>query len=183
MNKTTGAGLGFALVFITLKCIFFITGFQYTHYNFVILANIVCVLLAVGLGMYVAREKNNRMLSSGIARIKAGIRGGAIYALVVSIFVFFYYNNIDKKFGQDKIKERVQWAEKMDFKQVQRDNPDAWGNRSRGDFIDEQKANAELFFSPFMITTVTLISLMIVSMIYAVVMNIIFKNLFFKPRL
>ncbi|HLP11357.1 MAG TPA: hypothetical protein VK177_05435 [Flavobacteriales bacterium] len=182
MNKTTGAGVGFALVFIIVKCIFFTTGLQYTHYNFLILANIVCVLLAVGLGMYVAREKNNQILSTGIGRIKAGMRGGAIYAIVVSIFVFFYYNNIDKKFGEDKVKERVQWAEKMDFKQIQKDNPDSWGSRSRGDFIDEQRENAQLFFSPFMITTVTLISLIIVSMIYSVVMNVIFKNLFFKAR-
>jgi hypothetical protein len=182
MSKTTGAGVGFALVFIIVKCIFFVTGFQYTHYNFVILVNIVCVLLAVGLGMYVAREKNGQLLSLGIARIKAGMRGGAIYAIVVSIFVFFYYNNIDKKFGEDKVKERVQWAEKLDFKQIRKDNPDAWAHKNQRDFIDEQKENAQLFFSPFMITTVTLISLMIVSMIYSVVMNVIFKNLFFKAR-
>lgn len=183
MSKVTGAGVGFAFVFIIFKCIYFLTGVQYSHYNIVILTNIVCVLLAVGLGMYMARDKENRLLSSGIARIKAGVRSGAMYALVVSVFVYFYYNNIDKKFAADKVKERTAWAEKQDFDQIKRNNPDAWGSKSRGDFLDDQKKQAVLFFSPFMITTVTMMSLIVCSFLYALVLNIIFKNLFFKPRL
>lgn len=183
MSKVTGTGLGLALVFIILKCVYFITGLHATQYNLVILTNIVCVLLAVGLGMYMARDKNNKLLSSGIARIKAGMRSGAIYAIVVSVFVYVYYNNIDKKFAADRIQQRTEWAEKLDFKQVQRDNPDAWGHKTRGDFLDAQKEQATLFYSPFMITTVTMVSLIICAMLYALVLNIIFKNLFFRPRL
>jgi len=183
MNKVTGAGLGFAFVFIILKCIYFLTGIQYNHYNIVILTNIVCVLLAVGLGMYMARDKDNRLLSSAIERIKAGARSGAVYALVVSVFVYFYYNNIDKKFATDKIKERVLFAEKQDFAKIQKENPEAWGSRSRGDFIDYHRDQATLFFSPFMITTVTMISLIVCAFMYSLVLNVIFKNLSFRPRL
>lgn len=183
MSKTIGAGVGFALVFIILKCVYFVTGLHYTHYNLIILTNIVCVLLAVGLGMYMARDKNNKMLSSGLDRIKAGMRGGAVYAIIVSTFIFFYYNNIDKKFFNDKIKERVKMAEQADFEKLKLNNPEKLGQKTHRDFVDDEKKQAELWFSPFMVSSLTLGALIVCSIMYSVVMNIIFKNLFFRPRL
>src|ERR1700752_3357063 len=98
MSKITGAGIGMALVFIILKCIYFVTGLHYTNYNIVVMTNIVCVLMAVGLAMYMARDKNGKLLALGLDRIKAGMRGGSLYAIIVSSFVYFYYNNLHKKF-------------------------------------------------------------------------------------
>lgn len=180
MSKITGAGIGFALVFIIFKCIYFVSGLHYTNYNLVILTNIICVLLAVGLGMYMARDKNNKLLASGMERMKAGMRSGAIYAIVVSGFVYVYYNNIDKKFFRDKIQARVELATKADFPTLQKNNPDKLANQTHADFIDAEREQAELWFSPFMVSTLTLVALMVCSMIYSVVMNVIFKNLFFK---
>lgn len=182
MSKVTGAGLGLGLVFIILKCIFFITDIQLYHYNLVVLANILCVMLAVGLGMYVARDKNNQLLRNGIDRIKAGIRGGAVYTIVISVFIFFYYNNIDKKFFETMKKERVEMAEKADFKTLQQQHPEKLKHKSHGDFIDMEREQAELWFSPFMISTLTLVGTLICAMIYSVIVNLIFKNLFFKPK-
>ncbi len=183
MSKVTGAGLGFALVFIILKCVYFITGVHYTNYNLVILTNVICVMFAVGLGMYVARDKDNKLLLNGIQRIKAGIRGGAIYALTIAVFVFIYYSSIDKKFFDDKIKERVKYAEKADFAKLQKEFPEKLEGKSKGDFIDMEKKQAQLWFSPFMICTITLMGTLLTAMLYAVVMNIIFKNLFFERKI
>lgn len=184
MSKTTGAGIGLALVFIILKCIYFLTDMHYNHYNIVVLTNIVCVLLAVGLAMYVTRDKNNQILRAGIERIKAGMRGGAIYAIIVSTFVFFYYNNIDVKFRTTMIKARVDYAESMKpkYAELQKNNPQKLANKQHWEFVQMEKEQAELWFSPFMICTLTLVSLMVISMLYAVVLSFIFKNYFFRPK-
>ncbi len=180
MSKITGAGIGFALVFIILKCIYFVTGLHYTHYNLVVLSNIICVLLAVGLGMYMARDKNNKLIANGLERIKSGMRGGAVYAIIVSTFVYFYYNNIDKKFFEDKVAARVKMAQDVNFPELQKGNIEKLGNKTHADFIDDEREQALLWFSPFMVSTLTLVSLIICAMIYSVVLNVIFKNLFFK---
>jgi type IV secretory pathway TrbF-like protein len=180
MSKVTGAGVGLALVFVILKCLYYVSGLHYTNYNLVILTNIVCVLLAVGLAMYMARDKNGKLLALGLDRIKAGMRGGAVYAIIVSTFVYFYYNNIDKKFFKDKIKARVELATKADFPTLQKNNPDKLANKTHADFIDDEREQAELWFSPFMVCTLTLVALMVCSMVYSLVLNVIFKNLFFK---
>lgn len=180
MSRVTGSGIGLALVFIILKCIYFVTGVHYTHYNLIVLTNIICVLVAVGLAMYMARDKDNKLLALGLDRIKAGMRGGAVYAIIVSTFVYFYYNNIDKKFFEDKVKARVELATKVNFPELQKNNLDKLANSNHADFIDEERKQAELWFSPFMVSTLTLVSLIICAMIYSLVLNIIFKNLFFK---
>lgn len=183
MSKATGAGVGLALVFIILKCVYYLTGLHYTHYNLIILTNIVCVLLAVGLAMYMTRDKNNKLLNTGLERIKAGMRGGAVYAIVVSVFVFVYYNNIDQRFFKDKIQQRVKLAEQANFELLKKNNPEKLANKNQRDFIDDERKQAELWFSPIMVSSLTLAALVVCSLLYAVVLNLIFKNLFFRPRL
>jgi hypothetical protein len=183
MSKVTGAGIGIALIFIILKCVYFITGIHYTNYNLIILTNVVCAMMAVGLGMYMARDKKGNFLTIGIERIKAGMRGGAIYTVIISLFVYFYYGSIDKKFFADKITERVHYAEQADFELLKTNNPEKLGNKSRGDFIDMEREQAELWFSPFMISTITMLGTLVTSMLYALVLNIIFKNFLNARRL
>lgn len=176
MSKVTGAGVGIALVYVILKCIYFITGLHYTNYNLVILSNIICAMLAVGLGMYVARDSKGDFLTKGIERIKAGMRSGSVYAISISIFVFFYYKSIDKKFFGDKINERVVMAQNADFETLKKEHPEKLADKNHQDFIDMEREQAQLWFSPFIISTITLLGTLLTEMLYALVLNIIFKN-------
>lgn len=182
MSASLRGGLTGAAIFIIIKCLLFVNGTHDKYYNLVILSNIACVLIAVVSGMWWARDKHGKIFSNGLDRMKAGMRSGAVYAIIVSVFVYLYYNNIDKEFVQKKVQERVRLAEKADFTVLQKQNPEKLQEKNRADFIDDERESAELWYSPFMICTLTLVGLMVVAMIYSIVVSLFFKYLFFKPK-
>ncbi|MFI5204923.1 MAG: DUF4199 domain-containing protein [Flavobacteriales bacterium] len=183
MSRAVTTGLFFAALFAIIKCLLFLTEKHEPWYSFIPLLNIGLVMLACGIGMWYTRDTKGNFPTSTLDRIRAGMRSGMVYALFTALFVFVYYKSIDPMFTYNRIKERVAVAEKLEFSKIQKDNPEKYGNKSRNDFIQDEREQAELWYSPFMNATLTLTGLMVCSLFYSIILSFFFKLLHSKRSL
>jgi hypothetical protein len=184
MSRAVSTGLFFAALFAILKCAFFLAEKQESWYTLIPIINIGLVMFACGIGMWLTRDSKGNLPVSALERIRAGMRSGMVYAALTAVFVFFYYKSIDPMFTYHRVQERVRAAEQVDFKtEIQAKNPEKYGNKSRNDFIQDEKEQAELWYSPFMNATLTLTGLMICSLFYSIVLSFFFKFMHSRQQL
>jgi len=140
-------------------------------------------MFACGIGMWLTRDAKGNFPAGALEKIRAGMRSGMVYAVFTALFIFIYYKSIDPLFVYNRIKERTTIAEKMDFTKIQKENPEKYANKSRNDFIHDEKEQAELWYSPFMNATLSLTGLMICSLFYSIVLSFFFKLLTTRNKL
>lgn len=166
MSAITKSALIFASVFIIVKLILFNTGLHNTNYVLVVFVNILCALLAMIIGLRMNFKENNEQ-KSYTELVKLTMRAAALYALIISAFAYLYYTKIDPEFISSRVEERMVLARAANFDQLKKDHPEKLRDMNREDFLQAEKENAELWFSPFFLTTLTMIGLILISLFYS----------------
>ncbi len=130
MKPTVKFGLIFAAIWIGFKLILFSTLTGPDRYNLqpAILANILCLLLAITLGLYF-HKRNATEQSNALGDIKSAMGAGMIYTMIVTVFLYFYYSKIDPEYNQHQRSEAAMQLEKMlndpeEFKKLKGSNGD-----------------------------------------------------------
>lgn len=166
----------FASVFIIVKLIFFNAGWHGKYYPLIIFINILLVLLAMVTGLW-SEGKHSKPKTAYLEIVKSCLRPAALYILLVTAFVYLYYNVIDKDHCRDLVEQRMEAAEKVDFKKMQETRAE-YKDLTRNDFLDKEKENAEKIFSPFSVATATLFGLLMISFFYSLVIAYVYKRFF-----
>lgn len=167
----------FASCFIIAKLIFFNAGWHSKFYVGIIFINILMVLLAMVYGMWMERKHSQTPKNSYLEIVKSCMRPAMLYVLLVTAFVYLYYNVIDQQHCAQLVEQRMAAAEKADFAEIQKANAE-FQNMTRNDFLDRERENAEKIFSPFAVATATLFGLVILSFFYSLVVAWVFKRFF-----
>lgn len=102
-------------------------------------------------------------------RVKAGMRVGGIYALIISVFVFCYYQYIDTTYFPEMIANRIELA-----KSAMVENPDI--------NLENVKKTGEMFFNPKVHATITLFGLVVTGVIYSVLITFFMKQMIAARR-
>lgn len=166
----------FASVFIIVKLIFFNAGWHSKYYPAIIFINILLVLLAMVTGLW-SEAKHSKPKGSYLEIVKSCLRPAALYIVLVTAFVYLYYNAIDKEHVKNLVEQRMAAAEKMDFEELQKSNIE-FKEMTRNDFLDRERENAEQIFSPFSVATATLFGLLMLSFFYALIIAYVYKRFF-----
>jgi cation transport ATPase len=96
--------------------------------------------------------------------VKAGMRVGAIYALLMSVFVYFYYSNIDTTFFAEMIQNRMEMAQRAADAGTEVDMENV---RQLGTFIFSARTHA----------TITLFAFLLSSALYALMVSFFMRRL------
>lgn len=166
MSPTTKSAVIFSMLFIITKLVLFNTGLHESNYILVVFANILFVLLAMIMGLRM-NTKANPSEKNYTELVKISMRSAALYALLVSAFAYLYYTKIDPDFINSRVEERMVLARAADFDQLKKDHPEKLEGKNREDFLNDEKSNAELWFSPFFLSTLTLVGLILISLFYS----------------
>ena len=103
--------------------------------------------------------------------MKASMRGVSLYAIFLSLFIFVYYNSIDSGFFDRKLDAFRYELENTDYNALPDvDNPLKVLELSKVDFVDREMEKAESFNTPFAWSTLTLIGIMVVGLVYSLAM-------------
>lgn len=167
MSSTAKSAVIFAACFVIFKLIFFNTGLHDNNYVVVVFANILFVVLAMIFGLRFARKDNPEENRTYTQHVKTSMRAASLYAILISAFSYLYYSKIDQGFVQHRIEERMELARNVDFAELQKMNPEKLQGKNREDFLQAEKENAELWFSPFFLSTLTLMGLILISLFYS----------------
>jgi hypothetical protein len=185
MKITVKFGLGFAAFWILFKMILFMTLTGQDRYNLElpILLNILCLLLGMTVGLYF-HKRNQTEESNALGDIKSAMSAGLPYTIIVSIFLFLYYNNIDPEFNRHQLTESEVHLDKMlddpnQLKELKKSNADfevMGKDEIRTQLLDNQQA----MFSPRSVMTISLLGMLILSTINAIFVTVVFRKLIFR---
>jgi hypothetical protein len=122
--------------------------------------------------------------STALSDIKNGMTAGVPYALVVSVFLYFYYSKIDPDFNRHQIAEAEMSISKMldDEKELQKlkDTNAEFEVMSKEELYEELSKGPKNFYNPTSTMTVSLLSLLLLATLNSIFVTIVYRKIVFR---
>ena len=154
-------------------------------YNVVpaVLLNMLLILLAIAVGMYLEKLKQTEY-TNALGDIKSGMTAGVPYALVVSIFIYVYYAKIDPGFNEHQLAEReYALIKKIDapggLEEIQKSNPDL-EVLSREEIIAKANTSNKGFYNPTSTMTLSMLALLLLATLNSIFVTVILRRVVFR---
>jgi hypothetical protein len=158
--------LFFGSLYIVLRLVFFYLGYGENDYKYLVSINLLLIVLVIGATLY-----NNYLQDIPaffLSEMKSAMRSVSIYAILISIFMFLYYETIDSGFFDRKLETFRYELENRDYNVLPDvDNPLIVLQLSKEDFVEREMEKAASFNTPFAWSTLTLIGILIVGLVYS----------------
>ena len=159
MNNITKYAVAAALAAIIARMTYFLLLAPDEEWDmYVRFAYLLLFLLALFLGL--RAEKIDQPQSSFTTDIKTGMKITSIFAIIISSFTFLYYKWINPAFFADKIQNVI--------------------DNASGDQAENAQRWAELIFSPFSHSTLTLLGVIVIGFFYTIILIMIMRR---KPEI
>jgi len=162
----------FGLLYVIFRLLYFYYGFDEDYYKYLVSINLLFIVLVIGFTLF-----NNYLQGFKPffpTEMKASMRGVSLYAIILSLFMFIYYNSIDSGFFDQKLDAFRYELENRDYDALPDvDNPLKVLELSKTDFIEREMEKAQSFNTPFAWSTLTLIGIMVVGLAYSLGMVLI----------
>lgn len=185
MKPTVKFGLIFAAIWIGFKLVLFSTLTGPDRYNLqpAILTNILCLLLAITLGLYFHKRKATEQ-SNALGDIKSAMGAGMIYTMIVTVFMYFYYSKIDPEYIEHQRSEAAMQLEKLlndpeEFKKMKESNGD-FEVMSKDEIRASLITNQEAMYSTQAVTTIGLLGMLMLATVNSILISIVMRRVIFK---
>ncbi len=183
MRVTVLTGLSFALLWIITKMVFFWTGIFGSDVIPSVLLNMLFLLLAISVGLFLHKRKMQEQ-GNALLDIKNAMSAGLPYLIVVSVFLYFYYDKIDPEFNQHQIAEAYTNVEKKlgnpdEFAEIKASNEE-FEVMTKEEILSKLKENLERNYSASFTMTVSLLGLLLLATINSIFITIIYRKLIFR---
>lgn len=185
MKITVITGILCASAFLIVKMIFFYT--MPVGYDIVplVLINMFLLLLAISLGLYLAKNKETEY-TNALSDIKNGMTAGVPYAVIVSVFLYFYYAQIDPEYNAHRIADAEYiLQEKLDdpkeLAKIKKENADfevASKEEIREKFMEGYRSS----LAPRAVLTLSLLGLIVMSAMNSIFVTIIYRRIVFRSK-
>lgn len=184
MKNKIKFSLLFAVIWIFFKLLLFWFGFAINTVTPAIFGNIFCLLAAISIGLFI--NKKNEIVEKGNAMndIKTSLSIGMPYAVLVSIFIYFYYSKIDPAYNERQL-EKAQilidttLKNNTKFEQLKKENA-SFEVMSKEKIKNELIKGPKSFYTPSATSLISLLSLMMLSTFYSILLTIIYRKFFFR---
>jgi hypothetical protein len=164
--------------YIALRLVFFYLGYGENDYKYLVSINLLFIVLVIAATLYYNYTKATPPFF--LIDIKSAMRSVSIYAILISIFMFLYYEAIDGDFFDRKLDAFRFQLENTDYNVLPDvDNPLIVLQLTKEEFVTREMEKAASFNTPFAWSTLTLIGIMTVGLIYSFIL--IFLKLKLAP--
>jgi hypothetical protein len=148
------------------------------------LINNLFLLLAISLGLYFEKQKEGFGKGTPLSDIKNGLTAGAPYVLIVSIFMFFYYDTINPSFIDNRVTERMdiiygEAQEEAYIDTLKVHNPE-FRVMTTDEIIREIKTDTQSALSAKTLFVFSLLGLMVMALTYSIFLTLIFRKILLK---
>lgn len=184
MKGPVSFGFLFAFVFIIVKMTMHFGGLFEGNILPTSFLNILLLLLAVAIGLYQYIRNREPAYETLLQEVKQGLKPGIVYTLLVSGFLFLYYNNIDRSIIETMQQQRIEEFSKglenpSTLAEIRKSN-EAFELMTPEEILEEVKSNVDQFISAKSLFLMSLMSLMLLSIIYSLLVTIIYRNVLFR---
>lgn len=186
MKVTFKTAIICALVWIGFKLLGFQLGWNIpdeSHIVLFVFTNMLGLLVAVSVGLYLQKRKGVED-DSILTDIKNGMASGVVYALIVSGFLYFYYEKIDPDFNKKIIAEREMFYKNMiddpaKLKQL-KDEKKEYETMTKEEILKNLSYGNNMFFSGKFMMMFGMLSMLMLSTLYSVLVTIIYRKILFR---
>lgn len=185
MKITVKTGVICALIWIAFKLILFVTLTGEARYDVrpAVMVNILLLLLSITVGLYLQKRRDKEE-TNALADIKNAMSAGVPYAVIVSLFLFFYYKNIDPEFNQHQIAERSFAFEKamndpLEVKRIKDSNAE-FEVMTKEEIIAKNLENMKATISPGSTMTLSLLAMLLLSTINSIFVTVVYRRVVFR---
>tara|TARA_B100001287_G_C22628054_1_gene503597 strand:+ start:134 stop:703 length:570 start_codon:yes stop_codon:yes gene_type:complete len=180
MKKSLNIGVGFAVIWIILKLVAFNFQLFLIDLKPFIFANMLFVTLAICVALYL--KKRTKTSSNLLDDIKTGMATSMIYTVIISGFIFFYYQSIYPEFNTSKISEmEILLKDESKIKELRKSKPDM-ENRSSDEIRSQVLGSVSQYYSAKFTMIISLLGLLIYSTLNSLLISIIFRKVIFKHQ-
>src|SRR5690554_70305 len=148
------------------------------------LINNLFLLLAISLGLYFEKKKEGFGIGSPLSDIKRALSAGAPYVLIVSVFMYFYYDRINPSFIENRVTERMDIIysemESEAYLDTLRAHNSEFRVMTREEITRDIKADTESALSAQTLFVFSLLGLMVMALTYSIFITIIFRKILLR---
>ena len=137
---------------------------------------ILTVSIAIAVYLVKRKETENNLLND----VKNGMLAGVPYAVIVSVFLYFYYEKIYPDFNARKMNEiSLKLSNPQTIKEIQRENPEM-ENKSVEEIKRDILAKTKMVYNPQFTMLVSMLSLLLYATLNSIVITLIFRRIVFR---
>ena len=184
MRPALKTAIFFATTWIFIKLLFMEFDLFQEDIFFTGLINNFFLLAAIAIGLYFEKRREGFGAGTALSDIKHGMIGGAPYALIVSVFMFFYYQDINPEFIENREQARMDIVYKameregyVDSLKMQNQDFNVMTNKEIYSYIKEETSSA---LSPKSLLTLSLLGLIVLGFTYSIFVMIIFRKVLLR---
>ncbi|WP_107040100.1 hypothetical protein [Brumimicrobium mesophilum] len=148
------------------------------------LINNLFLLLAISLGLYFEKKKEGFGTGTPLSDIKNGLTAGAPYVLIVSVFMFFYYDTINPSFIENRVSERMDviYEESQDeaYMDTLKLHTPEFRVMTNDEILRDIKTDTESALSAKTLFVFSLLGLMVMALTYAIFLTVIYRKILFR---
>ncbi len=178
MKLPVKVGLIFALIWIAVKMTALAFSFSLDNITVFVFINMFLLTTAIAYSLYMIKRKETE--SNLLNDIKTGMLAGVPYTVLLSGFLYFYYQNIYPEFNEKKKAEIAQKLENPKLiKQIQQSAP-GMQNKTKAEIIKQQMQQADSIYNAKFTMVVSLLALMVYSTLNSLMIAIIYRRIVFR---
>jgi hypothetical protein len=178
MKLPIKVGIGAALFWIVLKMIGLAVNFSVDEIKLFVFLNMFFLTAAISYSLFQIKRKE--VESNLLNDIKNGMLAGVPYTLIVSIFLYFYYEKIYPEFNEKKIQEiELRLSNPKTVKEIQTSNP-AMENKNPEEIKREVLSSTKAMYSAKFTMIISLLALMVYSTLNSMVITLIYRRVVFR---
>lgn len=183
MKVTVLTGVICAALWITIKMIFFYV--SPVAYDIVplVLLNMFFLMAAIAIGLYITKRRETDE-GNALNDIKNGMTAGVPYALIISVFLYFYYTEIDPEYNAHQLSEAEYALEEklkdpVDFQKIKDSNAE-YEVKSKEEIKEQIMEGYRSSFSANSVMTLSLLGLVVMSAMNSIFITIIYRKVVFR---
>ena len=178
MKLPLKVGLLAAVTWISIKLAAFYLSLSLDDLRPFVFINMFILTASIALALYLVKRKEteNNLLND----VKNGMLAGVPYAVIVSVFLYFYYQKIYPAFNAGKMNEiSLKLSNPQTIKEIQRSNPEM-ENKSVEEIKTDILAKTEMVYNPQFTMLVSMLSLLLYATLNSIVITLIFRRIVFR---
>lgn len=184
MKSPVGFGILFALIFVIIKMLFFFFGWFETNIVPTAFINMFLLLASISVGLYYYMRYRSGAVESMFKEAKQAVRAGLVYTVIVAGFLFVFYQYIDAAMIAKMQNDRIAaFSSGLDdpatFSQIRKSN-EAFELMSKEEILAEVKSNVDQFVSARSVFLISLLSMLMLSMVYSILVTIVYRKVLFR---
>ncbi len=178
MKLPLKVGLIASLIWISIKLIAFSQAISLDDLKPFVFINMFILTAAVSIALYLVKKDETE--SNFLNDIKNGMLAGVPYAVIVSVFLYLYYEKIYPEFNEKKVHEiEVKLSNPKTIKEIQKSNS-AMENKSPDEIKKDVISKTKMIYNANFTMLVSMLSLLLYATLNSIVISLIFRRIIFR---